>query len=590
MAELKGGTTIAGYTALHSGLQEAYLNGNLTMGGKITIPKGGEIWSEKNNNFFIKEHGNGSITLSAAGGQLFLGYQNTQIVRLSANLVGTDGSTLIADTAAKLYYQGQDTDVRYVRMASDPYVSADLSGSSAYPRLVVKNSGASTPDWIRMPSTSTGLLPYSNGNSSIGTSTWRFKDIHAVNFYENGTALSSKYASSGHNHDSTYVNRSGDSYSGTHNLTNATLRWDKNSDYAVLSYVDYSSSDNSQLTLDVGDRHTDWFRIRGANSSGALQNVADFSYSGNDFYVQLNMHNNNIASINSLYGQYGLILRSTDEWLRVNDTGDVHSSGVYFGSSVVRTDGEFQLGSSGSTVRMTSSGITLNGTFNFDNTNSKMTVEGEEILSFLPNNYGRGVLFGGNQSTYIIAGDGATRWSKANGNDNETVYLASDNNVKVTTNLNDGTTGPVWEFKANGDLIFPQENAVYYDDYGNIRQNKGGAQWKVYGSDGGSNLLVELGANGMTEVNNIRIRATGDLSETGTSHGLQIGPNSGSRLAMDTNEIMSLNGSNYDGLYITASDLQWDQGGGGVKLARIRYGTGGPPSSNAYNGDIYVQY
>ena len=90
------------------------------------------------------------------------------------------------------YYTESEADSRFIN-TTDSYVSTDLAGSTAYPRLVVNNSGASTPNWIRVSSNAEGILPYSNGNSYIGTNSWRFAQIHAVNFYENGTLLSSKY-------------------------------------------------------------------------------------------------------------------------------------------------------------------------------------------------------------------------------------------------------------------------------------------------------------------------------------------------------------------------------------------------------------
>ena len=51
-------------------------------------------------------------------------------------------------------------------------ISYDYTGSSDHPRLIPAKG-----DWLRVGSTSGGLLPYSNNNSSLGTSTWRFGNI-----------------------------------------------------------------------------------------------------------------------------------------------------------------------------------------------------------------------------------------------------------------------------------------------------------------------------------------------------------------------------------------------------------------------------
>ena len=86
------------------------------------------------------------------------------------------------------------TDVRWDEVKEQPsFVALDTAGSSSYPRMFAGNNPASSNIWLRMPATNGGLLPYSNGNSLLGTSSWKFKEIHSVNFYENGTVLSSKY-------------------------------------------------------------------------------------------------------------------------------------------------------------------------------------------------------------------------------------------------------------------------------------------------------------------------------------------------------------------------------------------------------------
>ncbi|MDI3243829.1 alanine-zipper protein [Pseudoalteromonas agarivorans] len=86
------------------------------------------------------------------------------------------------------------TDVRWSEVKDQPsFVALDTSGDSDYPRMLAGNNPASSNAWLRVPTSSGGLLPYSNGNSRLGTSAWKFKEMHSVNFYENGVALSSKY-------------------------------------------------------------------------------------------------------------------------------------------------------------------------------------------------------------------------------------------------------------------------------------------------------------------------------------------------------------------------------------------------------------
>jgi len=158
MAELAGGTTIGGFLALHSGMKDAYLAGNLTLGGNLTLPRNGEIRSAYNNNYIIKDHNNGNVTISAAGSHLYLGYQNTGVVRLHANLTGSDGATKIADTAGKLYYQNNDIDSRYLKLTG-----GTISGNITTTGTLTLGTGTVTV----FTSQTDGSLRVSNTNGYI---------------------------------------------------------------------------------------------------------------------------------------------------------------------------------------------------------------------------------------------------------------------------------------------------------------------------------------------------------------------------------------------------------------------------------------
>jgi hypothetical protein len=71
--------------------------------------------------------------------------------------------------------------------------------------------------------------------------------------------------------------------------------------------------------------------------------------------TDLQLNNQAISGISNLNGQFGLIARSYDEWLRINDDGS-HVSGTYFGSGVVRTDGQLQVGNAGAKLLVDANG------------------------------------------------------------------------------------------------------------------------------------------------------------------------------------------------------------------------------------------
>lgn len=62
-------------------------------------------------------------------------------------------------------------------------------------------------NWVR--TTVNGIIPYASGtaSSSLGTSSWSFREAHITTIYENGTSLVSKYAPISHDHS--YIPLSG---------------------------------------------------------------------------------------------------------------------------------------------------------------------------------------------------------------------------------------------------------------------------------------------------------------------------------------------------------------------------------------------
>ena len=66
-------------------------------------------------------------------------------------------------------------------------------GDTSYWGLCPPDGGTG---WIR--TTSSGLIPSANGSGALGTSSWQFSSIYGQTIYENGTALSSKYAAASH--------------------------------------------------------------------------------------------------------------------------------------------------------------------------------------------------------------------------------------------------------------------------------------------------------------------------------------------------------------------------------------------------------
>ena len=105
----------------------------------IRLGSGGQINSGYNNTYILKDHANGNVSVSAAGGTINLGHKNTTGVILGANLKTSSGVS-IANTEGILYYGGNDIDTRYVK-TSGGTISGSLNIRSAdSPNLILERT------------------------------------------------------------------------------------------------------------------------------------------------------------------------------------------------------------------------------------------------------------------------------------------------------------------------------------------------------------------------------------------------------------------------------------------------------------------
>lgn len=84
---------------------------------------------------------------------------------------------------------------------SGNYWTADKA-STSYWGLVNPTGATGSSNWVR--TTEAGIIPYSSGgaSSSLGTSSWAFKNIYGINIYQNGTKVSVE----GHTHSQYFDN------------------------------------------------------------------------------------------------------------------------------------------------------------------------------------------------------------------------------------------------------------------------------------------------------------------------------------------------------------------------------------------------
>lgn len=143
------------------------------------------------------------------------------------------------------------------------------------------------------------------------------------------------------------------------------------------------------------------------------------------------------------------------------------------------------------------------------------------------------------------------------------------------------------------------------------RSAQRGAAFMVYNGANSGDLryLLEVMEDGMVNLNRIRILSTTDSSETSTAHPFQIGPDSGTHVQLDNNELEFMNGNAYGDGYINGNIVNIGgklRGGSGVAAqannggwkniatsahtnsTHMTFSTGNP--SGGTDGDVHFTY
>ncbi|PFP29415.1 hypothetical protein COJ96_10955 [Bacillus sp. AFS073361] len=108
------------------------------------------------------------------------------------------------------------------------------------------------------------------------------------------------------------------------------------------------------------------------NDYGDLMLQAKYSTNQILLGSDLNARDKNVVGVKKMTATNGVAFESKDAWLRINDASGGsanHTSGVYFGSSIVRTDGTLQVGNAGLYFSASSTGTVINTTLDMKNHN-----------------------------------------------------------------------------------------------------------------------------------------------------------------------------------------------------------------------------
>lgn len=285
--------------------------------------------------------------------------KKTLTVNGSTSLVGdtTLNGNLIANTitARQNFAVNALNGNGYRFWASDAYkiymsTSSDAIGGSV--------NGAATSEYnmyFKMTGAGNRGFVFKNDSTSIVQieSTGKIRSIEHM-FAKNSQVL--RHADMGHSpvnntainacmvdnkHATDLVLRDGtQKMTGDLHLDTFKLRWN-NDDY--ITYTD------DAITIN-GDSYGGTFSFfsDGANAKSTLKTGSLILEE-----LRLSSISQSISGIKKLDGAFGTILESKDEWLRINDT-NTHTNGVFFGTSLIRTDNELQVGSNGASLKANS--------------------------------------------------------------------------------------------------------------------------------------------------------------------------------------------------------------------------------------------
>jgi hypothetical protein len=175
----------------------------------------------------------------------------------------------------------------------------------------------------------------------------------------------------------------------------------------------------------------------------------------------------------------------------------------------------------------------------------------------------------------------------------ESTYVTSDNSVFINPGQNTAYNRTFnWEFSSAGNIWFPNTTGIYMNQYGNIYQQTAGSTgyWGVLDNGGTQLLKVDWGGTGITVKGGIYVTSVTDIDGT-NNNGLTLKDSSNGKFQIDSNEAWVTDSSNTRISFTWhMADMWLNHGAGSKRVPRVSYGTSAPTTTNAYEGDIYVQY
>ena len=132
--------------------------------------------------------------------------------------------------------------------------------------------------------------------------------------------------------------------------------------YATAQTNEYVYA-NAEQGLQINSSPDNWLSGWGGRSTSTINDISGSS----SFYNNITVGGNQYFNGEFIEGDGKEMFRYSDSWLRINEDNDF-TDGIYCGTGILRTDGAFQVGSSGTKFLVTAAGaVTAEGTLTLDN-------------------------------------------------------------------------------------------------------------------------------------------------------------------------------------------------------------------------------
>jgi hypothetical protein len=580
MAELRGGTTIGGYAALHSGLKEAYLGGNLTINGKSNLVGLTTLGTERESVVIASEktrmiiyppyHTGGPWNVKARDDSSYaylefqygsstpaLTIRNNGLVQIAGNTVwhsGNDGSGSgldadLLDGLNSASFIRSDTNntanITFTNTATAPASSTPTALShgqlQSYSNLsLLADTDGGTNEYVHISS------GYASGATANGLSigynslTWKGSTVwHAAND-GSGSGLDADLVDG--LHASSFVRSdTGDSIAGNHEFYGTDTAGTYSNAPIELREVNLVTSSQS---ADGYAPHMSWhwggrMQVKMFLASDGYLYLNGSKYTKGRLLTTEDVGSGNAMDADKVDGLHAssFMRADADDTFSGKHISSSRDGGIYGTYDSYKTD---HIWSMGTAYKNASDGSTFGNIYGMAYKHTNNTTGGSMAG-------GHQIVFCNAGTPGVAIGLGGSIWAKGS--------IMADGSLT----LGGGIT-------ASGNISMGNNMLIAYDggtsNYDAIWHDDGSNEWHFI-SD---NTAKAVGNSGLV-AGYLNVRNTSDASPTSTVNGIIVGhPTSGDSVKIDTNEISSFMNS-------AVSDLHLNPDGGTVTVGNSSGGT-----------------